>query len=103
VLLRPIETSDSTADFILRAITGLHNFLLEFATVAQHPARLADSGLSNENNGRWRQDVPKNLELQSYRMRGGPNKSSTTAKATRQNLLEYFNTSGKVVWQDDYL
>lgn len=101
ILLRPIETSDTNADQILRAIVGLHNFLIEFSSPDRAPCHMADQGLGNENNGRWREEVL--VPLKSVRSRGGARRYTQSAATVRDNLKTYVNTVGKVSWQDNYL
>lgn len=100
ILLRPIETHDRNADYILQSIVGLHNFLIQFSPPDRHPSLMADQGLGNEDNGRWRQEI---TPLQSIRARGGARNYSESASRMRNHLTNYVNTVGRVSWQENYL
>jgi hypothetical protein len=100
ILLRTIETKDTTVDQILKAIVGLHNFLIEFSPTERHPARLADTGFGNVNNGLWRNEVINPLaSLQPQR--GGARIPSVFK--IRDNLMTYLSTVGSVPWQDNFI
>lgn len=100
ILLRPIETTDKNADQILKAIVGLHNFLIEFSPPDTHPAMMADHGRGNEENGLWRAEVPNPLKPIRPGRGGARNQF---AQKIREDLMSYVNTVGRVPWQDDYL
>ena len=86
VLLRPIETSDTTAAYIIKAITVLHNFLLDNSPAALHPSKFADRG--DEDNGLWRQFViPMSQAVGAFRKRKA-NNHNLNAGRTREYLSE---------------
>ena len=100
ILLRPIETQDKNADYILQSIVGLHNFLIQFSPADRHPSLMADQGIGNEDNGRWRQEI---IPLQSIRAKGGARNYSESASRIRDRLTNFVNTVGRVNWQENYL
>lgn len=102
ILLRTIETSDKTADLIVKAIVVLHNFLLEYSHPARDPRRMADYGLGNEENGLWRDEIqPLPQATAAIRLRGA-NNYSNEARNIRKSLTKYFSDVGIVSWQDNY-
>jgi hypothetical protein len=100
ILLRPIETLDTTTDEILRAIVGLHNFLIEFSPAGRAPELMADHGLGDEQNGRWRSEVSNPLESVQQRGRGGAHNTQSGNKI-RDFLTNFVNNQGSVPWQNE--
>lgn len=100
VLLKPIETSDVVADFIIKACCALHNFLIDEGSL--NAVGMADTGLGNEPNGLWRAELRNPLRsLQPAEMRRrGANRSRLEAEEVRQKLVRYFNEEGAVEWQE---
>lgn len=94
ILLKAIETNDDNADFIVKAVTALHNFCIDESSAAT----MADAG--DENNGAWRASGP----LESAPVRNGrSNRSKEEAQNMRRELVAFFSNEGAVEWQDEYL
>ncbi|KAH7693745.1 nuclease HARBI1-like protein [Aphelenchoides avenae] len=98
VLLKPIETSAVTADAITKAICPLHNFVIDEDKI-HTPTAQADTGLENEDNGRWRREIDP-LSSANVRARGG--RATLDAQNMRQDLVAFFNGPGAVRWQNQY-
>jgi hypothetical protein len=105
LLLKPIETSIENANWIVRAIVVLHNFLIDESKGRYRPANLADwetDDVRDVNNGQWRTMLAGIAPLQPAqgihaRAANWPN----DAKAMRQLLVNYFNSdAGSVPWQE---
>ncbi|KAH7702476.1 nuclease HARBI1-like protein [Aphelenchoides avenae] len=95
ILLKPIETNDDNADFIVKAVTALHNFCIDESAAAT----MADAG--DDNNGAWRVG---GQPLESAPVRNGRgNRSKEEAQNMRRELIAYFSGEGAVEWQDEYL
>ena len=97
ILLRPIEAEPETTVRIVLAICALHNYVIDEAA-DQGPA-LADTGLGNDDNGRWRQQAPPMMPLPARR---NGNRPTQAAINMRQMLVDFFNGQGAVEWQNDY-
>ncbi|KAI1694184.1 protein ALP1-like [Ditylenchus destructor] len=100
ILLKSIETSDRVSDLIVKAICCLHNFLIDQKSL--NPGALADTGLSNEDNGAWRTCVPDPLRSAQIRSKKA-NHSRNNALKVQNVLIEYFNSAGIVDWQENMI
>ena len=98
ILLRPIEADPETTVRIVLAICALHNYLIE-ETSEQTPASLADTGVGNDDNGRWRQQAPPLASLPPRRI---GNRPTQAAVDMRQMLIDFYNGVGAVEWQNDF-
>ena len=90
------------ANNVILACCVLHNFLRTKAMRSNEPTNFADIVEHNGNvvNGVWRED-PTNV-MPGIRRTNARN-PSTNALDVRGHLIEYFNTTGSVVWQDVYV
>lgn len=90
ILLKPIETSDQTADLIIKAIAVLHNFILDNAPTHFNSSRFVDRG--DNDNGLWRQYIrPMPSVREIIRRRRGQNNYSVQAGNNRNYLAQYFH------------
>lgn len=94
ILLKPIETGVEVADLIVKATCVLHNFVINETVGARNPA------LNNVEN----------IELGAFeyippaQMRGhNANNPSQEAKVIQQRLMQFFNGTGAVNWQNDHI
>ncbi|KAH7714211.1 nuclease HARBI1-like protein [Aphelenchoides avenae] len=96
VLLTTIATRPETCDHIVKAVCALHNFVIdETPSGDAHPTAMADDG--DDDNGRWRSEVP--TLLQANIRRRGNNRPAQSAVDFRDSLIEYFVQEGAVQWQ----
>lgn len=87
------------ANNVILACCVLHNFLRTKALTAADPTNFADIVEHNGNvvNGAWRED-PTNF-MPGIRRTNARN-APVSALGVREHLINYFNTTGSVVWQD---
>ncbi|KAH7699962.1 nuclease HARBI1-like protein [Aphelenchoides avenae] len=100
VLLKPIETSPAAADAITKATCALHNFVIDEDKI-HSPSAQADTGLGNEDNGRWRREIDP-LSSANVRARNA-NRATMDAQNMRQDLVAFFNGPGSVEWKNEYI
>lgn len=105
LLLKPIETSIENANWIVRAIGVLHNFLIDESKGQYRPDKLADwetADIRDAENGEWRRLLAGTAQLQQ--IPGIPAHAvhwPSNAKAIREYLMNYFNNdAGSVPWQE---
>nr|CAD2206521.1 unnamed protein product [Meloidogyne enterolobii] len=104
ILLKPIETNIESANWIIRAIIVLHNFLIDESTtnkilsMVDHETEV----YRDLENGEWRnllsgsEPLPSTQQIQNH-ARNWP----VEAKMMRENLMNYFNSDiGSVAWQE---
>jgi hypothetical protein len=88
ILLRPIETSDTVSDFIVKAIVVLHNYLLDYSQPCYHPARYADH---EDEDGLWRRHVnPLEQATEAIRQIGANNRAQRAAEI-REKFADLFS------------
>lgn len=94
-------TDPQNISYVILAICTLHNFLLKrktsYATARSFDQE--DSVTHALQMGEWRDT---SIELTSLRSNGQRN-VSIGAKSNREKYTHYFNSDGKVHWQDDML
>ena len=65
-----------------------------------NPLANVDSGLRNEDNGTWRQEIQP---LQQAQLRQRPNRANAEAKEVRNKLKLFYNAEGAVGWQNQMI
>ena len=103
VLRKPLLLQPEKASLIVMTCVVLHNFLRKSKESRSHYSPPGTFDFEEDGNlipGSWRQDHD-NLSslLPLHRV---PRKPSMEAKDIRNEFAEYFVTSGKVEWQDNY-
>lgn len=106
VFMTPIRLAPEKVETIVLACCTLHNFLR--STQGSRNIYTPPGSIDTENAdthtvspGNWRQDkVPQGLVPIE---RQGSNRHSTSAKAIRDYLCNYFSSEGAVAWQDNMI
>ena len=102
IFLSPILLKPENAEKIVLASCALHNYLRTKSPNRYTPPQ----SLDRENDaheffeGEWRQEVTNSLKSLSLQC---GNNSSNYSKEIRNSLCEYFNTTGKVPWVENYI
>ena len=103
LLLKPIETNVENANWIVRAIVVLHNFLIDESKGAYNFSAMADNETEDEHDSKngswWKAFTGEPLKAAQNKPQKASNWSNN-AKEMRKNLLQYFNSNeGSVDWQ----
>lgn len=103
VLRKPILLNPTKTRLVTECCVLLHNFLRrskESKNMYTPPGTFDTEQNGRIFNGSWRNDREGQTSLLSMEERG--RKTSITAKDIRQEFADYFMTSGKLEWQDNY-
>jgi hypothetical protein len=110
-----LETSDITADWIVKACVVLHNFLID-ESATNNPrgsyiflpvnylvstdlfSDMADTG--DEENGAWRQELNDQQLPQAMVRNPNSRQAKEESKKVREKFTQYYSHRGKVSWQD---
>uniref|UniRef100_A0A915DWK6 Uncharacterized protein n=1 Tax=Ditylenchus dipsaci TaxID=166011 RepID=A0A915DWK6_9BILA len=90
--------SDRVADNIVKAISCLHNYLIDERS-GNHLAGV-DTGLANEDNGLCRRELQQPLQ-QGQLGRRGANQTSAEVNLIRENSVSFGCDEGSVGWQNE--
>lgn len=92
------QAGEAFAVRVVLAICALHNYVID-ESAGEAPATMADTGLGNDDNGRWRQQGAPLMPLAN---RATGNRPTQAAVNMRRLLVDFFNGPGAVEWQDEY-
>ena len=100
IFLSPINLSPETTTKVVMASCALHNYLRTSSSARYTPPGTTDVDTLHGSitEGNWRS--VNNLPSISQQ---GANTYSKDAKQVRDNYCTYFNSVGKVSWQDQYI
>ena len=106
IFRRPIIAATQNVKFYTKASIALHNFLIEIQqqdNYAYCPADLVDhESASGRRAGQWRSETNDIHGLIPIRGQGS-NNYTRSAKKTRDNFKDYFNSeAGAVSWQQEH-
>lgn len=104
VLRKPLLLNPEKSEIIVLAIAHLHNFLRRNRNSASiyTPNDIFDSEENgNFIRGTWRNTDDTNLSS-LIPIKRVARKSSTNAMNIREEVMEYCNKEGRVIWQDTY-
>ena len=102
VFLSPIQLSPENVEKVVLGSCALHNFLRSKAPSQYTPSGSLDTEVLEEGrvvDGSWRLEQ---LELQSIAISGSNNYKHDN-KTIRDEFCKYFNTVGRVPWQDKFV
>lgn len=103
VLRRPMLLEPTKAEKVVLTCVYLHNFLRKNQS-SKHiytPTGTFDSEINGEMiEGSWRQQCSEGSSLTSTQKVA--RKPSISAEMIRREFAEYFETNGRIPWQDDY-
>ena len=102
VFLSPMQLAPENVEKITLASCALHNFLRDKASSRYTPTGSLDIESKEEGrviDGSWRLEQG---QLQSIAV-SGSNNYSNDSKIIRDEFCKYFNTSGKVPWQEKFV
>ncbi|KAF2891356.1 hypothetical protein ILUMI_14817 [Ignelater luminosus] len=103
VLRKPMLLQPETAQLVVMATVCLHNFLRNSHTSRDYytPPTAFDIEINGETRpGDWRQD--QNEQISVLPLKSVARRNKVTAEKVRDNLANYFCTSGALHWQDKY-
>ena len=107
IFRRPIRASPAVVDSITKACTCLHNYLRLTDNPQYLPSGFTDSEDASGNivSGDWRIEVNgESGALRPTDMGRAFNRSSFSAKSTREQFEKYFNSNeGSLPWQNSHV
>lgn len=98
ILHTPINMQPKNMSYVILAICVLHNFLRRRCNAYISPTTVdsEDTDGCEKHQGDWRNNAVELVGLQQVNSRT----ATIRAKINRDNYKEFFNTEGRVEWQD---
>lgn len=103
VLRKPLLLEPNKAQVIVMTIVYLHNYLRNSKTsqnIYTPNGILHSEDQGNLNGGRWRNEIQSSNCL--INIKNIPRRASVSAKDIREELADYFTTTGALPWQNEY-